>query len=383
MIVLINAISINEGGSLIVFRNLLREFVRLRPDVAWHVAINERISEISELDLMSVTPHVFPSVGYIPLRLIWWYNRKLPKLIRDIHADVLFSQTNYLPDVHVDCPTLLLEQHAGHFSDLFNVRMRNTLSFAGRCSWSAKKRWVLRSLKKATCVTVQTDALAMAIMDEIGLEKDRITVIPHGPGQAVRANVSRSFPGDRTWNLGYTTKYGVQKNFDILFEAVALLLKSGKALCLHLTLDTTLPLNRDLLKKAERAGIKDVVINHGEICGQQIKGLYGEINLFVFPSLCESFGFPLIEAMANGIPLLAADIASNREIVGSDRFIFDGFNASDLADKIIGIMENTAYSEATTYMLQRAARFSWERAAEQTLQILCGLAENNSGKEPA
>lgn len=383
MIVLINAISIKEGGSLVVLRHLLRQFVLLRPDVSWHVAVNELIGTIPELSLPSVVAHVFPGVERTPWHVNWWYNRTLPALIREIHADVLFSQTNYLPAVQVNCPALLLVQHAGHFSKLFNGRMKNSLSFIEQRFWSAKRRWVVRSVKKAARVTVQTEALATAIMNETGLESGQITVIPHGPGQAVQVEMPRSFPGERSWNLGYTSKFGVQKNFDILFEAVALLLQSGKDLHLHLTLDPALPHNRDLLAKAEMAGIKDVVINHGEIGAQQIKELYDQIDLFVFPSLCESFGFPLLEAMAHGIPLLASDIASNREIIGSDRFVFDGCSATDLAGKATILMEGAAYREASAYMLQRSICFSWERAAERTLQVLCELVEGSTGREAA
>lgn len=380
MIVLINAISIKEGGSLVVLRNLLRQFVRLRPDVSWHVAVNERVCAIPEFSLPSVTAHVFPGVERTPWHVSWWYNRTLPALIREIHADVLFSQTNYLPAVQVNCPALLLVQHAGHFSKLFNEQICSALSFTDRYLWSAKRRWVIRSLKKANRVTLQTAALATAIMKDTGMEEGRITVIPHGPGQAVRAELPRSFPRDRPWNLGYTTKFGVQKNFDVLFDAVALLLQSGKDLRLHLTLDPALSHNRDLLARAEMVGIKNVVINHGEIGVQQIKELYDQIDLFVFPSLCESFGFPLLEAMANGIPLLASNIASNREIIGSDRFVFDGFDVSDLADKVTSIMEDTAYREASAYMLERSTCFTWERAAEQTLQVLCELAESTKDR---
>ena len=128
MIVLINAISIKEGGSLVVLRNLLRHLSALDERVQWHVAANARIRGMAELSLPRVTAHFFDASGRSPLHIQWWDNQTLPGLLERVGAELLFSLTNYLPDRTICCPSLLLEQHAGYFSPFFDQRMQATLS---------------------------------------------------------------------------------------------------------------------------------------------------------------------------------------------------------------------------------------------------------------
>jgi glycosyltransferase involved in cell wall biosynthesis len=191
----------------------------------------------------------------------------------------------------------------------------------------------------------------------------------------VSSKSKKSFPDKQVWHLAYVTKFGVQKNFDILIDAVALL-KQGKVdVCLHLTLNPELPECKNVLEQINIAGIKEIVVNHGEMTEEQVRNLYNNIDIFLFPSLCESFGFPLLEAMSQGIPLLVSDIASNIEIVGTDVFSFDPFDANALASKVKSLMDYDTYMDASEYMVKRSEEFSWKKAADQTLACLSALAK--------
>jgi len=68
---------------------------------------------------------------------------------------------------------------------------------------------------------------------------------------------------------------------------------------------------------------------------EQIRELYREANLFVFPSLCESFGHPLVEAMGHGLPIVAADAAVYREVCGTAALYFIPQDPRDLAEKVL------------------------------------------------
>lgn len=371
MKILVNAISIKEGGSLVVLRNLLRHMVELDASIQWHVAAHASISQIPEFSLPRVCGHFFADAERSPLHVQWWYNVTLPALVRRIGADLLFSQTNYLPMRGVDCPTLLLEQHAGHFSDTFDQRMQATLSIAGSWLWRLKRRWIIRSLRLATAVTVQTAALADAISQQAAIDRAGITVIPHGCGLAEAVSDVRRYPENRPWHIGYITKFGVQKNFEVLIAAAALLRQQGNVdFSLHLTLNPGLPECQSILTRVEEAGIGDVVTNHGELGQDQVPDLYEQLDLFVFPSLCESFGFPLLEAMAHALPLLIADVPGNREVAGADAITFNPFDAAELASQIIDLTEPERYVAASHSMRQRSHCFGWPQASSATLQLI-------------
>lgn len=379
--IFINAFSLREGGSLVVLRELLRGIHALHPDWSFHVATNE----IALPQLPSVTGihyHVVKRQQLAGWRSLWWYHRVLPRLLRDTGATVLFSQTNYLPLVSISIPSLLLVQNAGHFSPLF--KQLTQACYPGLLSWLAqevKGAWVRASMRRASLVTVQTVALKQAMLADTGLGAERISVIRHGPGLIHRsAHVPCLPPTGQPLLLGYITKFGVQKNFSVLFNAVALLRQRGLALRLVLTLGAGFGTDR-VLAEAQRLGVSDLVDNHGELAPSAIAELYGRLHVFVFPSLCESFGFPLVEALASGLPLLVADTGSNRELAGEGALVFPPYDAATLADEIEALVTDAhAYAKQVKRSQQQAGTFSWRTAAAATsaaLDALIGLQERS------
>ena len=318
LIIVINAISIKEGGSLVVLFRLLRELVELRPDTTWHVALCKPLPELAALCPSRVRLQVFPWVERSPLHVKFWYEWKLLRFVQEVAADALFSLTNYLPHRSVSVPSLLLVQHVGHFSEVFKRLTEEQLSsLPARLMWQMKGRWVKSSVRRAQCVIVQTAALAYRIAEETGVLPERLSVIPHGPGLAV-LNEDLSpppIPGQPV-RIGYITKYGVQKNFAVLFAAAARLQSLGITPVLVLTLALNTSENHAVFELARRYGVAELIENHGELPTPEINALYRSLHLFVFPSLCESFGFPMVEAMAHALPLLIADTNSNIEVAG-------------------------------------------------------------------
>lgn len=371
MRVMINALSVKEGGTLVVLDRLLRAMMVQDPGVEWLVVANPRVAHLLPYD-SKIRLLVFDWAERSAVHLQYWYQSTLPVLVRRLRPDVLFSQTNYLPYFRVPCPTLLLVQHAGHFTPAYQRMMLATLKgWPSRMIWHAKTRWVWRSVHQATMVTVQTKALADAISAQEGIPNERIRVIPHGPGVVTLATRPRYSPGGRTWRIGYIATPGVQKNFGVLFEAVRLLRQTKRAVTLVLTLDNNDPLYNPILAQMQVCNILTWVEDHGVIAQDRIYELYNSLDLFVFPSLCESFGFPLVEAMGSGIPVMVADIASHREIAGDAGTIFDPADATILAARIAALMDDPAeYERLSARSLNRSRKYSWDHAGRETLEAL-------------
>lgn len=379
MVVLINAISIKEGGSLVVLKSLLENFLKLRADIEWHVAVDAGLVDAEFLRHARVKTWSLGAVRRNSLAIRFWYETGLPRLMRRIGADAVFSLTNYLP-VTRHLPSLLLVQHAGHFSSYFDAcQVREYPRLSQRLAWWMKKGWVRRSLERATLVTVQTQALAQDIAQQQCVERTKIWVIPHGPG-LLEVGSPKRLRVNSPWRIGYITKYGVQKNFTPLFEAVASLRQAGRDVCLVLTLDPGTPHVSKLLAQARQLGIEPWIENHGEVEQGGIRDLYDSLDLFVFPSLCESFGFPMLEALSRGLPLLVADTPGNQEIAGEDSLFFGAGDAVGLADKIVALMTDaTRYAAASQASLARAGDFSWRKAAQATLDLLVEVVDGKSG----
>ncbi len=375
--VVVNAISVRGGGSLVVLQHLLAGMVQLRPEWQWHVATNSE-ARARQPDLRNTTFHVFPDHQIVGWKVRVWYETGLLRLIKQVKADLLFSQTNYLPMRRLPCPALLLVQHAGHFSEVFKrLTEAQLVSLPARLLWRLKGRWVKSSVRRAQCVTVQTAALMQRIANETGVPCECMCVIPHGlglakwhdhlalppsPGQAVR--------------IGHITNYGVQKNFAVLFAAVAQLQSLGIKPVLVLTLAPHVLETQAVLDCARYYGVAELIENHGAISAAEINALYRSLHLFVFPSLCESFGFPMVEALAHGLPLLVADIDSNVEVAGTAGLAFPPYDGLALAALIHRLIEDPTWHQACALAShERAAHFTWHKAASATLERMDGMLD--------
>jgi glycosyltransferase involved in cell wall biosynthesis len=125
-----------------------------------------------------------------------------------------------------------------------------------------------------------------------------------------------------------------------------------------------------IMRRAEAAGLGGILENVGEIDAAGVSSLYDSLDIFAFPSLVESFGFPLVEAMAKGLPIAAADTPSNREIAADAGLFFPPADAQALAAILGELIDNAALREArAAAALQRARDFSWRRATECTLAL--------------
>jgi len=369
--VLVNSISIKEGGSFVVLARLLDAMTAQRPDIEWHVAIHPDIAARSTLP-KTVTPWTFPQIDRSPADPIYWYEVALPRLVRRIGADLLFSQTNYLPRRRITCPTLLLEQHAGHFSAEFKQLMEDNL--ASRLSiwaWRKKDAWVRNSVRKADRVIVQTSALADAIHAQAHVPADRLDVVPHGPGLVAHADSPHAWPEGKSWRIGYVSKFGVQKDFATALRALRELMLRGHAVTLVLTLDQAAPGAAAVRALIAELGVAANVENRGELGVESMQSLYDGLDAFVFPSQCESFGFPLVEAMARGVPVVVARTPSNVEIAGAGALAFAAGDWRVLADTVASLLcDPEAYRSQASRSLATARGFSWSRAAVGTLAAI-------------
>jgi len=348
-----------------VLDRLLTHMRELRDNIDWAVAVHPSVR------LPRDEEQVFAQFDVDDFGVLRWYEFGLPAAVQRHKADVVFSITNYLPLRKLAVPTVLLVQHAGHFSKRFDDLYRRHVRRPDRiAAWRMKTRWVEWSVRSATEVTVQTMVLADAIAAKTTRPRESIHVIAHGPGAVVPKPVASKNLSGRPVRIGYVTKWGVQKNFGVLFGAVARLIGQGREVRIILTLADGLPENARVIQQAKTTGLEGVLENVGEIDAAAISNLYDSLDIFVFPSLVESFGFPLVEAMAKALPIVAADTPSNREIAGDAGLYFPPTDAGTFARLLGEVIDNAVLREAkSAAAFNRAQDFSWRQAAEQTLAL--------------
>lgn len=127
---------------------------------------------------------------------------------------------------------------------------------------------------------------------------------------------------------------------------------------------------RDDLHLVEELDLKGDVIFTGYIPEEEMPALYNAADLFVFPSLYEGFGLPVLEAMACGVPVVASNVSAIPEVAGDAALLIDPRDPDLLCDSLARVLKDDRLRATLRRRgLERAAQFSWEKAARETIEV--------------
>ncbi len=130
------------------------------------------------------------------------------------------------------------------------------------------------------------------------------------------------------------------------------------------------PMFPDLRKYAEDLKITDYIRWIGYIDEADKPSLYRLADVFVFPSVYEGFGLPVLEAMASGTPVVANEVSSIPEVTGDAAFLIGEGNARAMGGAIIALLLQQSFRESQISQgLARATNFSWRKTAKETLAV--------------
>lgn len=134
-----------------------------------------------------------------------------------------------------------------------------------------------------------------------------------------------------------------------------------------------------IAQRAARADIADHVRFAGYVADEDLPGLLSGATALLFPSLYEGFGFPVLEALACGTPVLTSTTASLPEVAGDVALLVNPHDTIAIADGIAELVDDSAQrAQLQEAGLRHAARFTWERCAQETLGVLlCNHAHEN------
>ena len=387
MRVLVNAASSYMGGSVTYLRNLLGELAALGAGDSVAVVLPESTRDLlrREIAAAGVATEVFRGPPGRNLARMAFDQVGIPRLLRRIGADVLFSAVGF-GTAFRSVPEALYVRNALYFAGSLEARLCG-LGLSPRIL-RLRRWWTLACIRRADLVLVPTAAMAERLAGYTDLSRKRVEVLPFGfdrerfvaggdpPPVAERMAAVRA--GGRPVLLSVST-YFPHKNFETLVEAVVPLRRRGIDPVLVLTVDrehTNAPALFDrLVARIRELGLESSVWLVGNIPYSQLHRIYAEADLFVFPSLLESFGHPLLEAMAAGLPVLAADTAVNREVLGGAGRLFEGTDPEALAEGAAALLADEAARRALAAAGEERVRaFSWRAHTERLLALLRELA---------
>ena len=203
----------------------------------------------------------------------------------------------------------------------------------------------------------------------ISLLMNHLTVVPHGVSDIF--SPPKKGAKREKFLLAVSDLY-VQKNLKCLIRALTLLKTEHPDITLKIAGN---PVDQEyfteLKKTVVEENLADKVEFLGGVSSETLVGLYRRCGVFVFPSTVETFGNPLVEAMACGAPIASSNSAAMPEVVNEAAVFFDPQDVESMAKVISGLLNDPGLrSDLGRMAAKRAKNFSWGETAKRTLAVI-------------
>jgi glycosyltransferase involved in cell wall biosynthesis len=220
---------------------------------------------------------------------------------------------------------------------------------------------------------VLTDSLSSRqdIAKHLGIPEDRLTVVYPGIDlQEFRpASSDEATEKNRRPYVLCVAGSDPTKNVGALVEAFGNLPASLRQ-AHHLVLVGDFRRRGDLRERVRLVGIEKHTIFSGIVSDERLVELYQHAAVFVFPSLYEGFGLPVLEAMACGCPVISSDASSLPEVAGDAAILVNPTDVRQLTAEMERVLTDAGLRRALRERgLVQAARFSWDRTARETIAV--------------
>ncbi len=323
-------------------------------------------------------PGLFPEQENVEIRIIrqprLWSHVGLRSDVLREPPDVLFVPAHVIPWPGVGSVPCVVTSH-----DLGYLHYPEKHPFLERIylDWSTR-----HSVRIARRVIAVSRATAHDLAALNGVPEGKIRIIYSGVDKLMQPVDNPEQIAKLCGRLGISGPYilhvgrlQARKNLPRLVEAFAQIRGTTRGLTLVLA-GRKAGEHRGLLRQISQLGLAGQVILPGFVPEEDLPALYSGAAVCAFPSLYEGFGFPVLEAMACGTPVVCSSTSSLPELVGDAALMIPPTNTGALAEAIHRLLvDNDLRRTLIRRGLERVKRFSWEASARATLDVLLEAAQ--------
>ncbi len=303
-----------------------------------------------------------------PLRRILWEQAALPLLARQLQLDLLHGAVNVSPAL-APCPTVVTVH------DLSFMRYPQAFPPVQRAYLRSQVR---RSLRAARRVIAVSEATKRDVVALFGVPASLIDVVYNGVDASFRPAPAAEVEAFRR-RLGLPPRFILhlgtlepRKNLPRLVRAFARVQAgdSGQP-AVKLVLAGGAGWDYDAIyAEVARQGLEQEVLFPGYIADEELAWWYRAAAVFVYPSLLEGFGLPVLEAMACGAPVVTSNVSSLPEVAGDAALLVDPTSVDALAEALLRLLDDAALAEEMAARgPAQAAHFPWSRTAAETAAV--------------
>lgn len=334
-----------------------------------------RLTALTHAPAFSV-PGVTPYSTALPLdrpaARIAWEQLVLPRLLHHLKADLVHGLVNVLP-LASGVPGVVTVHDLSflHLHDMFPPAKRLYLSVLCRAS-----------VHRARTIIAVSRQTAHDVVHRFGVSPHKVTVIHNGvdarfspglPGHTAAFRREKGLPGRFFLFLGTLEP---RKNLETLLAGYARW--RAQAQPAHLDIKLVVAGGKgwfyeSIYAKAAALGLHEAVLFPGFVPEEELPDWYRAASGFVYPSLFEGFGLPVLEAMACGTPVLCSDIPALREVTGNAALLVPAQEVEAWAAGLALLANQpTLHRELCTRGTARADGFTWQKAAAKTVDVYHG-----------
>lgn len=373
MKILVHALGASMGGGIRHLENLVEALGRTSYGVEFRILVPDdfRVGATPErIHLETVSGRWAGFVGRL-----WFDLIRVPRMAKRGGCDAVVSLLNFGP-IWCPVPYVVFQRNALYFSP----RGGEGLGFMRRLGLRCRRWLTVLEMRRAAFIVTPSAAMRDMILKDVpGLDPRRFRTLYHASGdyrptEPLSREIAELIERAKGAKLLYLTHAAAHKGFEELFEALALLKAQGAEVSLFSTAareDWPAGFS-EYETQLKNLDIRDRVVFLGRIPQQMVPSLCKAADLMVFASKSESFGFPMVEAMQSGLPIVAADTPVNREICGDAALYFPIEDAEAAVAVISQALEPPVLAELKTKGRLRAAIFpgGWDRYVSEFVAIL-------------
>lgn len=283
-------------------------------------------------------------------------------LIELTGCDVFFAANYFLPRLH----SAVARRRVITIHDLTYKRFPELLQKETLANLGIQ---MMREIALADAIVCVSEATRQDLLRYYAVDPERAVAIHSGLGTPATAEPIAGLPSRY---LLFVSTIEPRKNLETLISAYERLRAAGAYEGSLLVVGRIGWKSESVIPRLRGDGI----VHLDYLPAAQLATVYERADAFVFPSIFEGFGFPLLEAMARGVPTIAARSSSLPEIGGDAALYFDPLDVDALTEQLRRVLSDRALAEELARKGRaRAAQFRWDVAAEKTLAVLRRAAE--------
>ncbi len=347
------------GGIHVYTKELLKALSKLDKKNEYIVVRSESKNEFEGMEEIAVPYSSFP--GYRFWRLFF----QLPKILKKKGVDIVVEPAHFGP---FNLPKRIKRITVIHDMTVFLYPELHVFSSA-----YLQRKLLPRILKKSNHIVTNSESTSRDVIKFFPFVKNKITSILLGKDESFKPQKSSEIL--KTYNIRqpYILFVGTlepRKNVSTLIKAFDKFKKDTEKAHQLVLIGKKGWKSKEIFRVINNSPYNNEIVSVGYAPKNELPVFYSEAEIFVYPSIYEGFGLPVLESMACGTPVITSEVSGMPEVGGSAVQYVNPNNVSDLAQLITKLCSESEIRKKYGQMgISQAAKFSWEKTAKEYITL--------------